>query len=189
MKNIQSICLSFLCLLFFFCTTSAARGADSFVVYDKVASCFPLAENGRTASVVTDENDYKGVLRAAGDLRNDIFKVTGILPDMGKKKTCVIIGTAGKSALIDHLIKEGKIEELAGKNEKFIVSTLQNPVEGIDEALVIAGSDKRGTVFGIYELSSQIGVSPWYYWADAAIQKRENLYIKKGIYTDRKSVV
>src|SRR5690606_2334172 len=53
----------------------------------------------------------------------------------------------------------------------------------IDEALVIAGSDKRGTIYGIYELSRQIGVSPWYYWADVPARKSKNIYIKRGIYT------
>lgn len=52
--------------------------------------------------------------------------------------------------------------ELKGRNEKYIIKTIENPLEGVDEALVIAGSDRRGTVYGVYEISEQIGVSPWY---------------------------
>ena len=210
MKNTRLNNFTFLWIFFLLSTTTfVSKGAESFVVHSKIASAFPLADNGKTASIITDDNDFKGVLRAAGDLRDDISKVTGTLPDAvnisgsladitkaastlqgtGKGKSFVIIGTAGKSALIDKLIKEGKIEELAGKNEKYIIKTLQNPIEGIDEALIIAGSDKRGTIYGIYELSSQIGVSPWYYWADVPVVKQKDLYIKPGIYTDGEPAV
>lgn len=70
--------------------------------------------------------------------------------------------------------------ELKGKNEKFIITTVKDPVEGIPgEVLLIAGSDKRGTIYGVYELSRQIGVSPWYWWADVPVERHEELYIKK----------
>ena len=71
-----------------------------------------------------------------------------------------------ESPIIRQLIKDKKIseKELAGKNEKYIISLLEHPQKGIARALVIAGSDKRGTIYGIYELSRQMGVSPWYWW-------------------------
>jgi hypothetical protein len=164
---------------------------DSFVVTHKEASSFTLAADGRSATIMTDSNDYAGVLRAIGDLRKDISKVTGTLPDTGKSHSVIIIGTAGKSSLIDRLIKEGKIEagNILGKNEKYIIKTLHNPIEGIEEALVIAGSDKRGTIYGIYELSSQIGVSPWYYWADVPVASQKDLYVRNGTYTDGEPAV
>ncbi|MBP1664144.1 MAG: hypothetical protein H6Q19_1284, partial [Bacteroidetes bacterium] len=83
------------------------------------------------------------------------------------------------------MVKDGKItkNDLQGKREKFIIQTLENPFEGTDKALVIAGSDMRGTIYGIYELSRQIGISPWYFWADVPVVKSENLYIKRGKYT------
>ena len=74
-------------------------------------------------------------------------------------------------------MKKGELRDLKGKTEKYIIKT-------IGDQLVIAGSDKRGTVFGIYELSKQIGVSPWYYWADVPIEHHDAIYIKKGEYTD-----
>ena len=80
----------------------------------------------------------------------------------------MIVGTLGKSALIDSLVATGKLDasDLPGKWESFVITTVANPVPGVERALVIAGSDKRGTIYGIYELSEQIGVSPWYWWAD-----------------------
>ena len=100
-------------------------------------------------------------------------------------KRCVIIGNY-HSAIIQKLIAAGKIdkEQLINKNEKFLLQVIAKPADGVDEALVIAGSDKRGTIYGIYELSKQMGVSPWYWWADVPVIQQENVYIKPGIYTD-----
>ena len=89
----------------------------------------------------------------------------------------IIVGTVGVNKQIDQWVKKGELRDLKGKTEKYIIKT-------IGDQIVIAGSDKRGTVFGIYELSRQMGVSPWYYWADVPTEKHENVYIKKGEYTD-----
>lgn len=77
----------------------------------------------------------------------------------------IIAGTV-KSPVIRHLMDAGKIDRtrLEGKNEKYVMTVVTNPVDGVDEALVIAGSDKRGAIYGIYELSELIGVSPWHDW-------------------------
>ncbi|MDR3365880.1 MAG: glycosyl hydrolase 115 family protein [Prevotellaceae bacterium] len=141
------------------------------------------------ANVFTDDGD-KGVLRAANDLHRDFQRVSGLLPT-GFLSYAVIIGTAGKSEVIDRLIKKGKIDgrELRGKNEKYLIQTLDNPVEGVKKGVIIAGSDKRGTIYGIYELSRQMGVSPWYWWADVPVKHQENLYVKPGVYTDGEPAV
>lgn len=55
--------------------------------------------------------------------------------------------------------------------------------------MVIIGSDRRGTIYGIYELSEQMGVSPWYWWADVPIRKQQNVYVKPGQYTDGEPAV
>ena len=93
--------------------------------------------------------------------------------------------------IIDQLIKEKKIngKELKGKHEKFFIQNIKNPVAGVDEALVIAGSDRRGTVYGIYELSKQMGVSPWYWWMDVPVVHQDNVYFVPGTYTDGEPVV
>jgi len=155
------------------------------------SSYFPLVVNSKPVNILTDMQDEKGVLRAVADLKDDFRKVTGNTPAEGTGKQVIIIGTAGKSALIDQLIKSGKIpdQELTGKIEKYLITVVSNPADGIEKALVIAGSDKRGTIYGIYELSSQIGVSPWYYWADVPVVKQENLYVKPGSYTDGEPAV
>ena len=89
-----------------------------------------------------------------------------------------------KAPLIDGLVKAGKIktDTIAGKWESFIIATVAQPLPGVDQALVIAGSDKRGTIYGIYEISEQIGVSPWYWWADVPPKRHESLFVKAGTY-------
>ena len=117
---------------------------------------------------------------------NKIKRVTPILTTNGAPagKFAVIIGTLGKSPLIDRLAQGGKInvEAISGQWESFIIATVANPVPGVDQALVIAGSDKRGTIYGIYEISEQIGVSPWYWWADVPPKHHDNLYVQAGTY-------
>lgn len=171
--------------------TISAYDKEQFVFTQKNTSYFPLAVDGKPVSIHTDNSDYKGVLRAVNDLKEDLRKVTGNTPQQGATKFTLIIGTVGKSPTIDKLIQTGKIEakDLKGKNEKYIIKTVTAPLEGIDAALVIAGSDKRGTIYGIYELSSQIGVSPWYYWADVPVVNQKNLYVKPGTYTEGEPAV
>lgn len=93
----------------------------------------------------------------------------------------VVIGTLGKSDTIDALAESGKLDvsEIEGKWEAF---TVQN----VDDTVVIAGSDKRGTIYGIYDLSEKIGVSPWYFWADTVIGHADSLYVNlaDGGYTE-----
>jgi hypothetical protein len=97
----------------------------------------------------------------------------------------ILVGTLGKSASIDRLVHDGKIESAAisGKWESFLIETVANPLPGISEALVIAGSDKRGTIYGVYDLSEQIGVSPWYWWADVPVHHQGILTVKPGTFT------
>jgi hypothetical protein len=143
---------------------------------------FPLVLNRRAAPICVDHADEPGVLRAAGDLQADIERVTGIKPEISTGKVEVIIGTLGKSAWIDRLAKAGQIDTaaIAGKWESFLIATVEKPLPGVERALVIAGSDRRGTIFGIYTLSEQIGVSPWYWWADVPVKRRENLWVPAG---------
>ena len=179
----------FAVLNFIFCKPAqgqATFGVEQFVFPQAdESSYFPLIVNEEPIPVLTDNQDDKGVLRAAADLKDDFRKVSGRMPAKAIGKQAIIVGTIGKSAEIDRLIRNGKIagQELTGKNEKYLITVVSNPTKGIEKALVIAGSDRRGTIYGIYELSSQIGVSPWYYWADVPVVKRKNLYVKPGYYT------
>ncbi|MES1194438.1 MAG: glycosyl hydrolase 115 family protein, partial [Opitutus sp.] len=157
------------------------------------AAAITLAANGRAAPIAVAANDWPGVLRAANDLRADVERVTGIKPvvaadvnGLAKESTTtvILVGTVGKSALIDGLVSSGKlnVDAIRGKWETFLLETVENPLPGVERALVIAGSDKRGTIYGIYELSQQIGVSPWYWWADVPVAHRDALGVKPGRY-------
>lgn len=99
--------------------------------------------------------------------------------DPDAENTLIVVGTIGHSEVIDQLIEDGLIDvsEIEGEWEAFTSQIVENPVEGAARALVIAGSDPRGTIFGIYDVSEQIGVSPWYWWADVPTRQRENIYV------------
>lgn len=173
-------------ILLFFAPKSYASYLERIVQFHNEGNSFPLVENRTPVPLLFDASDFKGVLRALENLSTDFEKITGNKPTKESGKCVLIIGTTGHSSYIDQLIKDGKIDgnELYNKHEKYIIQTVANPLSGIDEALVIAGSDRRGTIYGIYELSDQIGVSPWYYWADVPVRKNDNLYVKRGIYTE-----
>ncbi|MDR0938015.1 MAG: glycosyl hydrolase 115 family protein [Mediterranea sp.] len=154
------------------------------------ADHFTLIANGVPTPILIDANEDTGVKIAAGNLRDDFRKVSGNLPALTHSrsatgKRAIIVGTLGHSPYIDALAGSGKLDGdgLRGKNEKYLMTTIGHPLPGIDEALVIAGSDRRGTIYGIYELSEQIGVSPWYDWADVPVEPRRDLSLARGTYT------
>jgi hypothetical protein len=156
-------------------------GTESFISSEK--GSFTISEAGRSVPLQVSPDDWPGVIRAFKDLQADIEKVTNSLPiiyidNVPRAKEIIVAGTIGKSALIDRLIKKKKIvvSDVSGKWESFIVQVISKPFPGVKKALVIAGSDKRGTIYGIYEVSRQIGVSPWYWWADVASDHKEALY-------------
>lgn len=164
-----------------------AVGQEQIVAAKPQPGDFALVEGKNAAPLYVDSNDYPGVLRAAHDLSQDIQSVTGIAPSVllqqpASQQSAVIIATLGKSALLEQLIRDGKIDTaaLAGKWESYLIQTVAHPFPGLSSALVIVGSDKRGTIYGIYELSEQMGVSPWYWWADVPIPHQDALFIKAG---------
>jgi hypothetical protein len=170
--------------------------AQPFITTEKTSETIPVKEKSSKLSIFTSPGMDSGILRAVKNLQSDFLKVTGIQPDIlnqvsGQQSAVIIIGTIGTKSVIDDLIRQKKIDGklLTGKNEKYIIQNVSNPFPGVSEAIVIAGSDKRGTIYGIYEMSQQIGVSPWYYWADVPVQVKENLYFKKGMYTDGEPAV
>lgn len=181
-------------LFFCLCAISiAASAVEQFVVFAPAGNHFPLIANGIPCPIYVDASEDKGVMIAAGNLRQDILQVCGTKPELlttANSKQCIIAGTCN-TPFIKRLMKTGKIDkkELEGKNEKYILQVIAKPCEGVDEAVVIIGSDRRGTIYGIYELSQQIGVSPWYWWADVPVKKQQNVYVKPGQYTDGEPAV
>ena len=150
--------------------------AEQFISFEKQADAICLTD--LKGEISCDPNDWKGVLMALDNLKGDLQKVTG------RSNFPIVVGTLGKSAAIDKLAKKKLIDakQLKGKNEKFIITFAKGQ-------LIIAGSDKRGTIYGIYELSQQIGVSPWYDWADVPVVHHDHLYVKKGVFTDGEPAV
>lgn len=134
-----------------------------------------IAGTDKKPVIYVDADDWAGVVRAAGDLKEDIKSVTDADASVVNEKSDsvnVLIGTIGKSAEIDALIAADKLDvsEIKDKWECF---TIKN----IDGTIVIAGSDKRGTIYGIYDLSEKMGVSPWTFWADTVPVHQDNIYI------------
>lgn len=148
---------------------------------------FTLIEQGASLPILCDEKENVAVKLAVQNLLSDVTKVAGSTPPLLTRpdaKRLIIVGTL-ESPFISQLVKQQKIDAslLKGKWETYVMTVVSNPLKGVDEALVIAGSDRRGTVYGIYELSEQLGVSPWYDWADVPIEPQQNLSIARGTYT------
>ena len=168
---------------------SGAAATTSYVASTTSAGAFPLAAAGKPVPLVVSDADFPGVVRAANDLRDDLERVTGARPTIFTNsaiaRQAVIVGTIGKSPIIDRLVREKKIDgaTLAGKWETFVIKSVENPMPGVAQGLIVAGSDKRGTIYGIYDLSQEIGVSPWYWWADVPTARRSDLYVSSGVHT------
>ena len=187
LNNIKRTFLASAALL----STISMSAADRFVNFKQ--GDLLLNANNRV-EIYMDTNDCKGVSYAAHALLKDIKSVSGatatLTSDAGflKKadtvRPAILVGTIGHSAAIDQLVKQKRINGnlLKGKREKFIITLT-------DGQLVIAGSDRRGTIYGIYELSQQMGVSPWYDWADVPIEHHDSIFVNKGIYTDGEPAV
>ncbi len=179
---------AFLAFLFA-CVAAQAKPVDTkylsnvpqYVLHESAPGAFRLAAGGTAASILVSGEDWQGVVRAASDLGQDIGRVTGTAAQVVKADTprqgSIIVGTIGKSPLIDGLVKAGKldVDGVRGQWESFVIET-------VDGSLVVAGSDKRGTIYGIYDISEKIGVSPWYWWADVVPRKSASLYVKNGRY-------
>jgi hypothetical protein len=169
------------------CRSALALGQARYVEDEPRAGSFALVSPEGVAPLYVDEGDLAGVVRAARDLQADVARVTGRSPtithdDTALQASAIIVGTLGHSRLVDRLIREGKLDATAivGRWEASLTQVLENPLPGVARALVIAGSDKRGTIFGIYDLSEQMGVSPWYWWADVPVRHKEALFVAPG---------
>jgi hypothetical protein len=170
-----------------FSPSAFALTTNSFVSEQRSDDSFCLFAKGNAASLYVDTNDWPGVARAAVDLKADIHRVSQIAPTLTHDSAhlgqrVIVVGTVGRSAVIDQLVRERKLDvtDVAGKWEASLIRVVRQPLPGVESALVIAGSDKRGTIFGVYDLSEQIGVSPWHWWADVPVQRHSALYVQAG---------
>lgn len=152
---------------------------------------FPLSAKTCTAIMYDAVSEPSVVGTAAGLLASDIEKVTGRVPSVSGNgsvpascRYAVIAGTLGHSSLIDELVRDGKIDvsSISGDWERYAVRLVEAPLKGVRRALVVVGSDRRGTAYGLLSLSRAIGVSPWYWWMDAPVEHRNSIYLSVNAY-------
>lgn len=159
---------------------SVNPGGQQYVITQPAATeipdgIFTIASNNRAVSLYIDENadDYEGLRLVSESFADDVKKVSGadvnIVTDYNELKgSVIIVGSVGNNALIDRFAAEGKLstDDIKGKWEVYRMDVIESPLAGVEKALVIAGSDKRGAIYGLYSISEMMGVSPWVYWAD-----------------------
>ncbi|RPI04116.1 MAG: glycosyl hydrolase [Ignavibacteriae bacterium] len=175
-------------IVMLFCTQNILAGdLESYVSSNEGNGKFTLSASGHSAPLCVSSQDYPGVIRVLKQLQTDIEKVTAVKPAMSLDvipniNEVVLVGTLGRSPLIDKLVRAKKlnVKQIAGKWEAYLIQVIEKPFPHIDRALIIAGSDKRGTIYGLYDLSKQIGVSPWYWWADVPVDHKESLFVNPG---------
>jgi hypothetical protein len=173
--------------------TDCTRPAS--VCESAVAGSLALIDAGKPATIVADAHDFPGALRAARDLQSDISAVAGdqaafSTDAKAEAPVAIIAGTLGRSPRVDRIVRKLRIDTrgVAGRWEAYLLQVVEHPEPGIGRALLVAGADKRGTIFGLYELSRRMGVSPWTWWADVPVPKRAALYAAPGRFVDAPAV-
>ncbi len=182
--SLRSFIASAMCIL---ALQSVARDHEGIVFTEPAPGRFPLIENSSPAAIVVDPGENSAVRIAAANLAADFGRVSGTdagLLEQAAGARVIMAGTVDGPTLAP-LRKSGAVDldSIAGRIEQYVITTVDNPLPGVESALVVAGSDRRGAVYGIYELSEQLGVSPWRDWADVPVARNENLYLAPGTYT------
>lgn len=155
---------------------------SKYILFKETEDSVRLADNTSVLPIVVKESEHKRIHRVAKDLQNDLKKVTGKKPEVLNElpeSPAVILTTVDNDSLIDELNLD--TSELDGKWESFAVKTILHPKTN-EDVIVILGSDTRGAIFGVYDLTEKMGVSPWYWWMDVPIKKHHKVYLKKGSY-------
>ncbi|HEX7905278.1 MAG TPA: glycosyl hydrolase 115 family protein [Chitinophagaceae bacterium] len=184
------------CLLFIYSVGSAQIIKTALNVTEKAAAnTFPLFNQNSIPAIYYDANDAKVVQISAEAFAQDVQLVSGNKPVLTSAKVisdefAIVTGTIGHSALIDELITKKKIsvDVIKGRWERFFITVINQPYQKAKKLLVIAGSDRRGTAYGIFHLSKLMGVSPFVYWADVTPQKKKQLYCSGSYISTEPSV-
>jgi hypothetical protein len=175
-------------LLIFFGFLGFTAIAQDIIQDHKNGTGFPIVFSNGPATVIFDKKEDSTVHIAAKLFIDDIERVSGkrskLINTIAKEKNIIIIGTIGKSTFLQQLVKEKKlaVETLTGQWDGYQIQIIKNPFKGVDQALIIAGSNKRGAAYGTLELSRQMGVSPWYWWADVPVKKKNEIYVKANAF-------
>jgi hypothetical protein len=155
---------------------------------------FKVLGNGEAAPIFYSDKDATVVKIAAEAFADDVERVSGLIPVVSSGepsgRAAILIGTLGDSPLIDQLVTAGKVDVSAieGKWEAYHASVVETPIEGLAQALVIIGSDRRGTAYGVFALSESMGVSPWHFWGDVPSKSRSAVYVS-GSHTQSSPAV
>lgn len=178
-----------------FCRPASACTMPASICESPIEGALPLIEGGEPAGILIDATADPALHHVAEDFAEDLGRVGGHVgriamnPENAPRRV-VIIGIAGESPLIDSLVERGLIDlsRLSGQWEAFHVEVVQAPWPNVSEALVIAGSDRRGAVFGTYDLSERMGVSPWYWFADVPVRQASDLFVTAGRRSEQPGV-
>jgi hypothetical protein len=173
-----------ICLIATSFVLSSASAGEITISDKSQKSSFPLVFKKKAATIYFDKKEQKVVEIAVNAFKDDVHRITKITPLINHQnkdysKYSIIVGTVGQSQLIDDLVANKKIDPASVKEkwETFQISILDKPFKGVDKALVIMGSDRRGTAYGLFELSRLIGVSPFYWWADVKPQQKNEIHV------------
>ena len=158
--------------------TSKPQPTKDPLITEQKAGYFTIAAKDSAASLYLDAKgeDYDGLSLIAASVAKDISLVTKekakanvVTKTESLKEYAIIAGSIGNNAVIDSLIEQGKVDasQIKGKREVYRIQVVENPVANVKKAIVVIGSDKRGTIYGLYHISEKMGVSPWVYWGDA----------------------
>ncbi|RUN75937.1 hypothetical protein EJC47_13520 [Sphingomonas sp. TF3] len=159
-------------------------------------TAFRLIADSKPATVYVDADADSAVRRVAASFADDLGRVSGSRAALIEGRIVdvrgpvVIIGVIGQSPVIDQLVRAGRIEaaDLRGEWEAFRQIVVDDPMPGVARALVIVGADRRGAVFGTYDLSARIGVSPWHWFADVPVRRQREILIPAGSRRDQPKV-
>ncbi|MHA6718857.1 glycosyl hydrolase 115 family protein [Sphingomonas sp. RS6] len=154
---------------------AAAAAAD--------AASFTLIANGQPADILIDAAADSAIGHVATSFADDLERVSGRKPRVlrgepgATRGPLVIVADVGRSPIVDRLVAAGtlSVDDLRGQWEAYRRVVVRNPFPGVREALVVLGSDRRGAVFGTYDLSERMGVSPWYWFADVPVLRRRDV--------------
>lgn len=154
------------------------------VVLQASAQSFVVAKDGKRVNLIASRREHAGVLTALSNLGDDIeLAYSGEFSQPGLPGS-ILVGTIGRSQYIDGLVEQGKLDvtEVKGQWESYVIDM-------VDGNLVIAGSDRRGTIYGIYEISRRLGVSPWTWWADVPVKKQKVLEVSAKRFVKKSPAV
>src|SRR4030095_8223529 len=182
-------------LIYMVTTASAACTAPASVCFQETQGSFPLVRDGHPAAILVDDDADPGVRHVADAFAADLQRVSGraalrVRTADEASGAVVVVGVLGHSAIIDGLVRAGKIatSDIAGQWETYRQIVVEHPLPNVARGLAIVGADRRGAVYGAYDVSERSGVSPWYWFADVPIRQHANVFVTAGSRRDQPKV-